>query len=301
MTTVGVVVGRFQVDELHEGHKFLIDTAKKENDFVVAIIGIGPLPTTARKPLPFETRVEVIRKSFPDITVFGLEDHPDDDVWSKNLDDIISMNMRDWEVKLYHSRDSFAEVYTGVYPTVDVPHADLGLSGTLHRQFLAENPSHSTEFARGVIWANLNKFPTVYGTVDGIIFRHFNHNFDENQVLLITKPGREGYMFPGGFADPASDSDEEDMIREVEEECSIIVDKQLVVYLGSKKVQDWRYQGEQDCLRTRLFMGYSLAPALEPIAGDDAETAQWVDFKDLYPRDMNPCHRPLYDLWTKKF
>ncbi len=292
--TVGAVVGRFQVDELHEGHKTLISKALEENYLVSIMLGIGPLPTTARKPLPYETRIQVIRNAFPTkserISFFPLYDHPDDKVWSKSLDDTIKEYHGSWSVKLYHGQDSFTLVYTGEYPTVEVEHADIGNSGTLHRKFIAENPSHSQEFAKGVIWANLNKFPTVYGVVDVVAW----NRLVPNEVCLITKTGRSGLQFPGGFTEISSSSDEDDALKELNEETGL--DKNLVTeiqYAGSLNIHDWRYVGEPDIMRSRVFTCIAEG---SPIGGDDAETAAWYNWRKLSFEDFNPCHRPIVQL-----
>lgn len=292
---IGVTVGRFQVDEPHEGHLSLLDTAQAENDVLVIILGSGPLPTSNRKPLPFETRKSILNRAYPNALVIEVHDDPDDHSWSMSLDYTLELLLdihfqdEEREITMYHSRDSFAKYYTGLYDLKYVEEADIGKSGTLHRKHIAKRPLGTQDFARGVIWANENRFPTVYGAVDAMIFRTDQHD----DILLITKAGRKGYMFPGGFTDPSSDSDEEDTAREVDEECSIAVEASELTYIGSKNVEDWRYASEPDCIRSRMYMGYAVFSSEDPIAGDDAETAQWVNFKTLQINDMNPCHRPL--------
>ena len=293
---IGVVVGRFQVDELHEGHVSLLDTVQEKSDEMIVVLGTGPLPTTCRKPLPFETRKAMIEKDYPKAIVVEHLDHHDDSVWSSQLDSLISTVTAIHEligpVTLYHSRDSFKEYYTGDNKTEEITEADIGVSGTIRRKHIAKNPLRTQDFAKGVIWANENRFPTVYGAVDAMIFRD-PKEIEKPEILLITKTGRKGYMFPGGFTDPTSISDEQDAAREVWEECSIIVSENELQYIGSKNVDDWRYNSEPDCIRSRMFLGYSVDNELEPIAGDDAETAQWVDWKTLKVEDMNACHQPL--------
>jgi bifunctional NMN adenylyltransferase/nudix hydrolase len=303
ISNIGVVVGRFQVDELHEGHVYLLDTVSERSDQLIVVLGTGPLPTTARKPLPFETRKAIIEKLYPKAIIVEHHDHHDDEVWSKELDDLIetvrSVHQLIGPVTLYHSRDSFATYYSGEYKTEEISEADIGISGTIHRRHIAKNPLRTQDFAKGVIWANENRFPTVYGAVDAMIFRD-PKEVANPQILLITKKGRDGYMFPGGFTDPFSSSDELDASREVWEECSIIIRHDELSYVGSKNVEDWRYSGENDCIRSRMFLGFSVDPEMEPEAGDDAETAQWVDWKTLKTEDMNPCHQPLLETLQRK-
>lgn len=299
---LSVVVGRFQVDEPHEGHIYLLDYAGEQNSKLLIVLGSGPLPTTARKPLPFKTRQALLRTYYPDALYRELPDHHSDEVWSQNLDSLIAdvltreMNVMPHENRavLYHSRDSFKHYYSGMFPTEEVEAADLGVSGTLHRKRLSRTPLGSRDFARGVIWANENRFPTVYSAVDAAIFRHREWRYADNELLLITKTGRDGLMFPGGFAEPSSVSDEEDVAREVLEECDIVVASEPPLrYIGSKNVNDWRYDGELDCIRSRMYLGYAKHSEM-PVAGDDADTANYYQWSALDIDSFNPCHQPLF-------
>lgn len=303
---LGVVVGRFQIDQLHPGHRFLLDTVNEQCEKMLVVLGVGPLPTTCRKPLPFETRRAMILAIYPDAIVEALEDHPDDVIWSENLDGIIDAlgyysiwdtkppsfieNDKTNKVKLFHGRDSFREVYSGQFNVVEIEQADLGLSATLHRQQIATTPELAPEFARGVIWANENKFPTVYGTVDMAAFDEY-----DKWVCLITKAGRDGLMFPGGFADPECWDDQEDAVRELREETGLYEVKELR-YVGSTRVEDWRYAGEEDCLRTRMFTCKIPDSSADITAGDDAETAEWYQWAILTEESFNPCHVPLFKM-----
>lgn len=290
ITEVAVVVGRFQVDELHEGHRFLLNYAQAVSDKLIIVLGNGPLPTSAHKPLPFETRAAIIKESYPNTTIVKLDDHRDDVVWSKNLDNLIHDSLGNANgalVALYHSRDSFRDHYSGTFPVRDIPEADLGISGTLRRQRIANNPEDGSEFARGVIWANENKFPTVYSTVDVAVT-------NETNLLVIQKNAAgSALLFPGGFADPSSNSDEEDAVREVEEETGLVVNIDQVKYLASMNIDDWRYRKERDTLRTKLFHVPYLGTSL-PQAGDDADDAFWVQLDIIEEDDFHPSHRQLF-------
>jgi|JI9StandDraft_2_1071091.scaffolds.fasta_scaffold31683_5 ADP-ribose pyrophosphatase YjhB (NUDIX family) len=299
---VGVVVGRFQVDELHEGHRILLDTANEQNSAVIVILGSGPLPTSGRNPLPFETRAAIIRREYPQAIIAELSDHHSDLEWSNALDELVDnivaftpeLNYTT-EVSFYGSRDSFIDYYNGHYDYVHVESADIGSSGTLRRERIAKHPLGSTDFARGVIWANHQRFPTVYGVVDMGIYSVLSED-DDPHIMLITKHDREGYYFPGGFCDVGSASDEDDASRETLEETGIKVDPEQWRYVKSLTVlDDWRYRGEIDEMRTRIFSTV-LSDRPEPTAGDDAATAQWVAISSLKREDFHANHHRLYDI-----
>lgn len=299
---VGVIVGRFQVDELHEGHRLLIDKAYEDSSAVIIVLGSGPLPTSPRNPLPYETRAAMIRREYPQAIIAELNDRHDDQDWSNALDELIDNIIAftpeltyTTEVSFYGSRDSFIDYYNGHYPYIHVEGADIGVSGTLRRERISKNPLGTTDFARGVIWANHAKFPTVYGVVDMAVYS-VPEGEEDPHILLITKYGREGYYFPGGFCDVGSLSDEEDASRETLEETGITVEPDKWRYVKSLSVlDDWRYRGEPDEMRTRIFSTV-LPDRPEPTAGDDAETAQWVAISSLKREDFHTNHHRLFDI-----
>ena len=67
-TKIGVIVGRFQVDNLTRGHNYLLDKVRGDfgNNNVVIFIGeTKNSERTAHDPLPFEARKEMILESYP--------------------------------------------------------------------------------------------------------------------------------------------------------------------------------------------------------------------------------------------
>ena len=69
---VGVIVGRFQVPELHPGHIDLIQTVCDAHDKVVIFLGLSPLMVTRENPLDFESRKQMILAKFPQGAVGGV-------------------------------------------------------------------------------------------------------------------------------------------------------------------------------------------------------------------------------------
>ena len=118
---VGVLVGRFQVDELHDGHKMLINRVSNTHEKVILFLGLSPARVTRNNPLDFESRKQMILSVYPNVNVLYIKDVPSDDVWSKNLD----QQIRDLvgpmaTVVLYGGRESFIDHYTGKYPTEEI-------------------------------------------------------------------------------------------------------------------------------------------------------------------------------------
>ena len=52
---VGCVIGRFQVETLHEGHRYLINEAFRHHKKVIIFVGCPPISGTKYDPLDFPT------------------------------------------------------------------------------------------------------------------------------------------------------------------------------------------------------------------------------------------------------
>ena len=83
---------------------------------------------------------------------------------------------------------------------------------------------------------------------------------------------------PGGFADPADESYETAAARELQEECGAL-ETTPMQYLGSVKIDDWRYRGETDKILSLLFT--ATLRSGKPQANDDLEALQWFDISAL--------------------
>ena len=66
---IGVVVGRFQVHELHQAHRDLLDHVTAEHRKVVVVLGLSPLMNTISNPLDFEARKQMIQAEYPNAIV----------------------------------------------------------------------------------------------------------------------------------------------------------------------------------------------------------------------------------------
>lgn len=288
---IGVIVARFQVPELHEGHRHVLQRAIAENDRVLVVLGESAAMNTRENPLPFAVRSVMVEqyayRTGAKIDIRVIMNHPSNKVWSEHLDAIIQCSVEEKDlVRLYGGRDSFLKVYSGVYlPTVveEIPH----VSGQQMRRGCTE-PGDSIAFRRGMIHAANIRYPAVHTTVDIAIFKEDTH------ILLARKPGETKMRFPGGFADPASPSFEMDAMRELNEECGSNLDcggAKRLKYAGSKIVDDYRYRSEVDKVKTMLFVGNYWFGNVK--AGDDVEWADWIPLADLKPENMVDEHKEL--------
>jgi bifunctional NMN adenylyltransferase/nudix hydrolase len=291
----GVIVGRFHVATLHEGHKALIDYVAGRHSKVVIFLGLAPARVTRNNPLDFEARKQMILADYPDITVLYIRDVHSDELWSKELDKQISDVVGPAStVMLYGSRESFIAHYTGKRQTCELEQ-DAFISGTDVRKKISARVKASPDFREGVIWAAYNQYPKVYPTVDVAIWDE-----DEKKLLMARKPTETLFRFIGGFVDP-NESLEQAARREAGEEGHIEVSDP--VYVGSSPVDDWRYRRELDCITTAFFEVNRVFGKPEP--DDDIEELRWFDAATIRKEDLVSNHGMLLDMlvakWPERF
>lgn len=293
---VGVIIGRFQVPELHEAHIQLINAVKANHDKVIIFIGLSPLRNTRRNPLDFNARKRLIQERYPDVEIYYIENNRSDEIWSKNLDREISRWLKPHQtVVLYGSRDSFISSYSGKYSTRELE-AKTFISGTEIRRRIANNYTPTKEFRAGVISSAFSKYPTAYTTVDVAVI---NFSKNPNMVLMGKKPQETELRFIGGFSSTTSLSFEEDARREVMEESGVEIDG--IQYIGSTLIKDWRYKDEDDVIKTIFFTAsYTFG---RPKAADDLESVQWVSLVDLVDGKIEVVeeHTVLVQMLNKHF
>lgn len=287
--STAVCVARLQVPELHEAHEELIQTLLDNHDRVIVFLGISPVSPSTNNPLPFESRKSMLLERFPDVTVGFIKDVADDGVWSKRLDglvrDLLTPNER---AVLYGGRSSFLEHYEGKLPTRELEQ-DRWVSGTEIRESAARQLKADRSFRHGVIYAASNRFPTCYPTVDVALF-----NEAGDKILLGRKEHERKYRLIGGFADPSSLSYEDDAKREVREETGLAIS--TPEYIFSRRVPDWRYEKEPDCIKTLCFRATILFGA--PTPNDDIAELKYFDVAGLevpgtIEREIVDTHREL--------
>ncbi len=282
---VGVIVGRFQVPELHEGHLDVIEYVCSNHDKVLLFLGLSPLKATPENPLDFQARRQMIAAQFPDIEILYIKDMWSDEIWSKRLDEQIEDILTASQTALlYGGRDSFIEHYKGKHPTQELE-AEQKVSGSEIRKEIGRNRTKATvEWREGATWAAMARFPTAYTAVDVAIF-----NEDESRILLGRKEHEPLWRLPGGFSTPDSETFEQDARREVEEETNLAITDPI--YVGSFKINDWRYRGERDKIKTILFKAKKQFG--DARGGDDLPEIKWHEVETLVDSDIMPNHREL--------
>ena len=291
-TDVGVIVGRFQVNELHEAHIDLINSVLNKHDRVILFLGNSNIRNTTSNPLDYRARRAMIAEKFPTVEIHYINDHPSDAAWSKNLDKLITEQLLPMQtITLYGSRDSFLKCYSGKYNVCELE-ATTFISGTEVRRRVCNNYPPTADYRAGMIAATAYRYPTAFQTVDIAVVN------DKREILLARKPDEKKWRFIGGFSDPRSVSLEADAKREVSEESGVEVD--MINYLGSTLIDDWRYRGEQDKIKTALFVAKYIYG--KPEGADDIAEVKWVPIGTGLGKDnIEPLHHVLVDMFNEKF
>lgn len=280
----GVIVARFQVPELHAGHRYLIDYVLRRHRCVLIVLGESRTRPTEINPLPYELRAAMIALSYPGLRVVPLKDFRLDTQWSEELDNLIERHCGKSAV-LYGSRDSFIKRYHGAFPTVAVAGRGKENGSDIRRRSL--RGSVNPEFRQGIIYSVCSRPPAVYQAVDIAVY-------DRCRLLLAGKKEDGGKMrFIGGHVDASDTSLEMAAARECAEETGSIGVHQME-YLGSVLVDDWRYRGTPDRIMTALFQTQFMHGGPRP--GDDIDSLGWIPFKEIRSHLIEE-HLPLADLF----
>lgn len=287
---VGVIIGRFQVDDLHDGHREMIRQVTERHKKTIILIGVSHALASKRNPQDYPSREKMIRAQFPNVIIHPLLDCPTDEQWSLEIDKIIRTICPVNSVTLYGGRDSFMPYYKGRFSKQSL---DIGypISGTEVRNQCGREVRDSKDFRAGIIYSTQNRYPIVFPTVDiALVKRDFEKQKKVQYVLLGKKHGETAYRFPGGFLDTKDESLELAAKRELQEETNLNVEGDLT-YLGSYSVNDWRYRSEEDKILTSFF--YAEHSWGSPTPGDDLEKVEWVPVDKLNSIELNNCHKML--------
>lgn len=133
----GIIIGRFQVPYLHPGHLNLIATALRECENVHILLGTQKHLGDLKNPYTIDDRIKMIRKIFPQVLMGAFWDKESDQEWVDDVDTYCGLIVKP---VLYHSRDSFKDVYvkhSSRYPLREVGEV-TGYSGSELRKNITQ-------------------------------------------------------------------------------------------------------------------------------------------------------------------
>lgn len=284
-TEIGVIIGRFQVHELHEAHIALINTVLANHSKVILFLGTTTAIATRKNPLDFITRKIMIEQCFGSkiSSIIPLPDQKSDEVWSNQIHNKVREVFPMGDVTLYGSRDSFIPYYKGGWKTSElVP--ETFVSATDIREAVSKQTIGSPDFRAGIIYSVYNQYPTVYSTVDLAI------TDGKGNLLLGKKANETEWRFVGGFVDVTDPSDAHAAKREGMEETGLELGD--FKFITSMKISDWRYRGSKDkAIVTRFYECKVVFGSPQP--NDDIAELKWFKIGEV-PRLVGE-HQNLYE------
>lgn len=293
-TDVGVVIGRFQVQNFHVGHRDLLRLVQARHKRVLVILGSPAWRGGKDDPLDYHTRELMFRHEYPGFLTVPITDVQSDEAWSEEVDRLIKSIFPFSKVTLYGARDSFISHYRGRYQPWEVPQSVGNPSGTESREQTAAIPFSSEDFRAGVIYGIQNNPGRMAPCVDGAVLRHSRKQtaaggINVTEVVLIRKPGEKLLRFPGGKLEADDDTLESAVDREVREETGLEIG--APVYVASGNLPDWRAVAAGITIHSSLFALPYVFGA--PRGGDDAAEAGWYALASLGSERMEACHKVL--------
>lgn len=288
----GVIVARFQVPVLIKPFNEIIQSVLSKHRRVWCVLGETATPGSKNNPLSGKAREAMVKKEFDQISIIFLKDHPLDEIWSNNLDELLQLNNVPDNAVIYGGEEGFVNRYSGRFK------AEVIYTGKITKDTLSlrEKPD-SVEFREGRVHAFQTRYPTVYPTVDVALFRE-----NKKEILLGKKDIDNRWRLIGGFVDPADDSYEIAAARELREEAGDVTTSEMV-YERSFKIDDWRYRYEEDKIISCLFSADYLRGSAA--GSDDLAEVRWFLFSEvndlLESQEIASEHIPLFRHLLKKY
>lgn len=296
---VGVIIGRFQTDVLHEAHRKIIAYARERHPHVLVFIGVRNSPPTSTNPLPYLAREQAIRTEFPDVVTMPLLDCMTNEEWSKNIDSGILSAFGWRKAILYSGRDGCIPDYTGIHLAESVTLNIKEISGTIVRERIGLRVENSPEFRRGMIYAMQNLPNRIYPTVDIAMFKAHQDdvNNDDVKILICRKVGEPGWRLPGGHLN-LNEKPQLAASRELFEETGLSGDGEFR-WLDDFVIDDWRVRGVQGVsyLTSLWSTQYQYGT---PKAMDDINECQFVSTRTLKKEDFVLEHQVFFEAILKE-
>lgn len=281
-TRVGIVVGRFQIDTLHDGHMHLLRFVDDTHSRMLVLVGVRPAEASDTHPLTFEDRRVMIQEKFKDAVILPVIDVGNDEVWSTRVDALIrSVYGYEVDAVFYTGRNSFAPHYTGAF-TVETQ--DFGLDDIQARDVrnrIKDRTSSTRDARAGVIKAVMNQGHRTTMMVDMFMVRRMPTEPYNFEVLMGKKDGEDLWRLPGGRVE-AHETFKAAASREMAEETGMFTPSGVKdwTYIGDFNVDDWRCRDtDQVSYKTVLMTAQYFSG--KPEARDDLVDVTWINAQKL--------------------
>jgi len=301
--TVGVVLGRFQLHELHAGHIALLDYVADNYKRMLILVGVRPAEQSDTNPLNFETRKLMLQEAYPKATILPVLDCRSDEVWSQTVDRTIqSAYSYEVNARFHVGRNSFAPSYSGKYRIEEHQFGLVDFGATDVRNDI-KNEVLDTPAARlGAINAIMNLPHRETIMVDMVMWRPREDDVGDYEILVGRKEGEKEWRLPGGHVD-AEENFRQAASREMHEETGIILTDGARgwEFVDDFEVPDWRVRDtDRITYRTVLMVGeYSWGIVN---GSDDLPEVKWVWASTLKQNKLSTIveeHRHLFEAAMK--
>ena len=294
---LGVLIGRFQVPEMHEGHRFLVREMLEQCDQVLVLFGSSNRPRSVKNPFTYQERATAAQRLFPSIWTAPLNDYLyNDSQWMAD----VAATIKDAEVEFSFKFGEQPEVvlyghhkdgndYLKWFPQYEYVNvnSDVDVSGTEVRNSFSHLLPKQVQldmqyFAKERETFSRYPYPGCLNICCGdAVVECLGH------VLLIQRkftPGAGNWALPGGH----KNTDETFLqcaLRELKEETNIRVPD--AVLLGSIKATRLFDNPKRSSGIPKLTQAVYIVLKPNPDGslprangGDDAALTRWVPISD---------------------
>jgi bifunctional NMN adenylyltransferase/nudix hydrolase len=334
-----VFIGRF--NPFHLGHQSVVEKGLEVAERVFIFIGSSFQARDIRNPFTFEERKRMIRAAFPDenkVKIFGIRDYPyNDNKWVNVIQGTVAQHtITDEKICLIGHAKDHSSYYLNIFPNWDGVNVDNfnNINATEIRDtLLGDKPMKAPYFAK-MPFASYNEFMQI------TVSSEFEHMFDEyarvaayrkswevgvatvpyaptfvttdavvtqsGHLLLVKRnasPGKGLWALPGGFLDQ-QETLLNGAIRELREETKLKVPGPVLKgsIRGQHTFDAPNRSTRGRTITTAFHFDLGFKKDLPPVKGsDDAEKAQWIQFKDVDGERLFEDHASIIDHFLNIF
>lgn len=273
---VGVIVGRFQTDELTPAHLELIDTVYNTHSNLVIILGLSPQECTPKNPLDYRIRKIFLQEQYPKADVLYVNDMRYDDDWSRQLDRIVrSVTRKHQTVCLYGGRDSFLPHYNGQHPAKELTLKESEfISATSRRKIIRNSVTNHQEFRKGIIYGTASigarSIPAPIVVIS---------DQDHKHILMGKRYQDRKYSFITDEL-PCNKTFEVFSSEIVYEKTGFKIEPDDLKCYGSVIVPDWKYRSEDDTVIGMIYV--TTVNFGKATAKGDMTKLKWIDIETIH-------------------
>jgi len=298
MKTLGVLIGRFQVPEMHEGHRYIIHRMLEQCDEVLVLFGSANRARSVKNPYTYQERKKSAMQYFPEIHTAPLNDYLyNDSQWmadvAATIEAVRSQISYDFEdsvkVLLYgHHKDG--NDYLNWFPQYEYVNinSDIDISGTEVRNSIMHMLPETVQadmqyFAKERETFRSYPYPEALNICCGdAVVECLGH------ILLIKRkstPGAGNWALPGGHKN-TNETFLQCAVRELYEETNLRVPEPVL--LGSIKSTRLFDNPKRSSGIPKLTLAVHMVVKPNPDGSlprangsDDAAETRWVPIADV--------------------